>query len=412
MSVSASLAAVMVLCSCAGSDSPTSGWTVRELPSPAGPGSGEPHLATSNGTVLMSWLEPGDGEDALVLDSWDGEAWKGRKVVARGPDFFVNWADFPSVVQTADGVLAAHWLVRGEEGGYDYGVRTAFSRDRGRSWSEPWTPHEDGTATEHGFVTLLDLGAEGIGMVWLDGRDYAAHEDGDVHPGHPEGPEMALRFRRAVPGGRPGPEVLLDGRACDCCQTDAAHTSRGPVVVYRDRTRDEVRDIYIVRQGGDGWTEPRPVHRDGWVFPACPVNGPAVAAHERRVAVAWFTGARDTARVLLAFSDDAGTSFGDPIRVDDGDPAGRVDVVLREDGTALVSWLERTDDDGEVRVRRIRGDGRRGPAFAVGVTSDGRSSGFPRMVPAGGDRVVLAWTDTGEGESRVRVAVAEPAGSP
>lgn len=399
-----------VLATAAGCDAagdPT-GWTVRELPSPAGAGSGEASLAEGADGVLLSWLQPvGEGEHALFLDRWNGESWSGRRSVAAGPDYFVNWADFPSVVETRDGVLAAHWLVRGEEGGYDYGIRAAFSRDGGRSWSEPWTPHEDGTPTEHGFVSFLDLGPDGIGLAWLDGRAFAAGESGP-----PDDPEMSLRFRRTVPDGEPSPERLLDGRTCECCQTDAALTSRGAVVVYRDRSEEEVRDVSIVRRTDGGWSEPRPVHRDGWVFPACPVNGPAVAARGERVAVAWFTGAGDIPRVQLAFSADAGMSFGEPVRIDDGNPAGRVDVAILDDGSAVVSWLERAGGSAEVRIRTVLDDGRRGPATSVGSTADGRSSGFPRMARGPRGDLLLAWTDSRDGGSRVRIARASPARSP
>ncbi len=305
----------------------------------------------------------------------------------------------------AGGILTAHWLVRGESGGYDYGIRVAFSRDGGRSWSEPWVPHEDGTPTEHGFVSVFPLDDGRVGLAWLDGRDFAAPPAaGDDSRRDGDGPEMSVRFRGASTDGAPGPEVLVDGRTCDCCQTDAAVTARGPVLVYRDRSSEEVRDIRLTRLEPDGWTDPALVHEDGWVFPACPVNGPAVAARGSRLAVAWFTGAEDEPRVRVAFSSDAGDSFSRPVRVDDGDPAGRVDVEVLDDGSALVSWLEREEGTARIRVRRIRPDGRRGEGTTVGASSGARSSGFPRMVLDGAGNVVFAWTDDTGPEPRIRVA--------
>jgi hypothetical protein len=47
--------------------------------------------------------------------------------------------------------------------------------------------------------------------------------------------------------GTLGKEVLLDGRVCECCATSAASTPDGIAVVYRDRSKEEVRDISIVR---------------------------------------------------------------------------------------------------------------------------------------------------------------------
>lgn len=139
------------------------------------------------------------------------------------------------------------------------------------------------------------------------------------------------------------------------------------------------------------------------------MNGPALAASGNRVALAWFTGARDTARVNVAFSRDGGAHFGAPIRVDGGSPGGRVDAVLLADGSALVSWIERVGGDtAAVRVRRVTSDGKSGGPITIAQSSTARASGVPRMVQAGSD-IVFAWTVPGR-PSRIRVARA-PASS-
>jgi hypothetical protein len=332
------------------------------------------------------------------------EGWSQRSHVRHGEDFFVNWADFPSTVAARDGSLWAHWLQREEGTGLAYGIRVTHSADDGHSWSEPWTPHEDGTPTEHGFVTLFPMD-EGIGLVWLDGRKFARTEGGG-----PPAREMTLRFRQVSARGA-GAETLIDGRTCDCCQTDVAVTAEGPVAVYRDRTDDEVRDIYISRWREGGWTEGIPVHRDGWVIEGCPVNGPAVAAEGAAVAVAWFTAPEDAPRVMVAFSKDGGVTFAPPVRVDDGNPAGRVDALMREDGSVVVTWLERTGGEGaEVRLRLVAPDGTLSQPRRVTSSTAARASGFPRMalLPWAPESVLAAWTDvSGDEGSRVEVATVE-----
>jgi hypothetical protein len=213
---------------------------------------------------------------------------------------------------------------------------------------------------------------------------------------------MTLRYVTLGHDGKAArEELVLDGRVCECCQTSAALTREGPVVVYRDRSEDELRDIAIVRLLPDGkWSAPRAVHADGWRLEGCPINGPAVAASGRRVGVAWFTmGGDNVARVRVAFSNDAGATFGDPVNVDDGDPVGRVDVLMLDDGGALVSWIEKTRDGAEVRARRIWPGGRRGASISVAPSGSARSSGFPQMVRSK-NTIIFSWT----GASRVLTA--------
>jgi hypothetical protein len=229
------------------------------------------------------------------------------------------------VVPLKNDLWAAQWLEQRPDNVYSYDVRVAVSTDQGRSWSTPMTPHDDGTPTEHGFVSLA--GAKGgVTAIWLDGRNTG----GGDHMAEHDAAAGAMTLRTAMidsQGRVSGGEAELDARVCDCCQTDAAQSAEGLVVAYRDRDEGEVRDISVVRATDAGWSAPTRVHRDDWRITACPVNGPAVAAHGRTVAVAWFT-APDQPRIRLAFSDDAGRSFAPPLDIDAGRVAGRVDLVL------------------------------------------------------------------------------------
>jgi hypothetical protein len=383
----------------AGADVPARLSAPRPISSPARSGSREPNLAVlPDGGVVMSWLEPSAGAGmALRCATYDGKRWSKPSTIAAGDSFFVNWADFPSVRPLGGKRLAAHWLWRSGAGKYAYDVRISQSEDGGRTWSEPTTPHRDGTASEHGFVSLVsDTG--GALAVWLDGRKTAGHEEGAPGPM----PDMTLRAASVTSDGRLRDEVELDGRACDCCPTAAVATDRGVLVAYRDRSPDEVRDIYVTRREGGGWSAPEVVHSDNWRIEGCPVNGPALAAARSHVAIAWFTAAADSPRVYVAFSDDAGAHFGPPTRIDDGSPIGRVHVALLADGSALATWLEAGGGAALVRARRIPAHGTPDAAISVTRTSAGRASGCPRVV-SHGNGIMFAWTEAGT-KPQVRLA--------
>jgi hypothetical protein len=396
--LAATALAVVLACSTAPREAPR--WKVRLLDSPAASDSGELNLAAApGGRVFLTWLEPRDESSRRLrlAARRRGEAWSEPRTIAQGTDFFVNWADVPSLVALDDGTLLAHWLAKNGGGAYGYDVRVSVSRDRGASWTPYVVPHSDRTRTEHGFVSMIPWPGGGAGLFWLDGRQTA---QGDAGAG-----SMALAHATIDSEGKPGADRLLDDRVCDCCQTAAAATGRGAVVVYRDRTDDEVRDVSVVRFEAGEWTEAALIHDDGWVMNGCPVNGPALAAAGLRVVVAWFTAPDERAQVRIAFSTDGGSSFSKALAIDGGRPLGRVDTVLLPEGDALVSWLEQGPKGAELSVRQVGVDGPRGPAFRVAELSSARASGFPRLELAGGEPV-LAWRDAQE-PARVQTAVLE-----
>lgn len=361
---------------------------MQSLPSPAAPGTGESNLTVAgDGKVYLSWLEPAaDSQVAFRFAVLESDRWSDPHDIRVGRDLFVNWADFPSLAVRADGRMAAHWLQRFGPTSYAYDVRIALSSDGGRTWGGAASPHVDRSRTEKGFVTLWPEGS-GFAAVWLDGRNA------DKAKPNPR-QEMMLYASSAV-GVASATEVQLDARTCDCCQTTVALTGNGPIVAYRDRTADEIRDIYVVRRVNGVWTAPKAVHDDGWRIDGCPVNGPMLGAAGDRVAIAWFTAANDKPRVNVAFSSDAGATFGPPIQVDRGNPAGRVALALLTDGSALVSWVERGEGSAaSVLARRVREAEGGGPAFTVTTSTSARASGFPRMVVAG-DHAYFSWTVPG-----------------
>lgn len=347
------------------------------------PGSGEAHLASGpGGEAILTWLAPVSGRrHALHVAVRRNGVWSAPQTILESDSFFVNWADFPSLVALPSGRWVVHWLARVPGGTYAYHVRTAASADQGRTWSQALVPHRDASPREHGFVSMAAEDDSTVGLIWLDGRDMTAPEQG----------EMSLRFTRFTAGGRLGPDERLDGRTCECCQTALVRTARGLVAAYRDRSAVGIRDIAVLRHVGRVWTAPAVMAGDGWDYPGCPVNGPQLAASGDTVAIAWFTAPGGRARVFAAWSFDAGASWGAPLQIDDGRPLGRVDIEVLGDGSAMVAWLETVGDAAEVRLRRVRADGRTEAAFRVAETAQARSSGFPRMVRAGNE-VLVAWT--------------------
>ncbi len=346
---------------------------------------GEPSLIfTGDGGFLLSYTKQTDGVAELLVRKLTGETWSEPKVVAAADNLLVNWADFPTIIEYK-GVLVAQWMVRQAGAGFAYDVYVAQSKDGGNSWSQPTRLHLDESPVEHGFVSLYADG-RGFGAFWLDGHRYAGDNQNDIG--------MELRHRRLFAQTE---EDVVDDLVCDCCQTDAVVYKETPVVAYRDRSREEIRDISIARFSGDRWLTSA-VAADGWEITGCPVNGPAMAATDDEIAVAWFT-AEPTNRVRMAVSKDGGESFLTPVDLDVEQPVGRVDIESLGSQRWVVSWIA---GNGELTYRDIGRDGSLGATTVVAQMDVSRNAGFPRMAVSG-DRLVFAWTDTKSATSQVRV---------
>jgi len=375
------------------------------LAHPAPAGARLPRLnALPGGGLILSWVEPVPGGHALKFSVLRDARWDSPIEVARGPRWFVNWADFPSVVAIDASFWVAHWLVRQAQGSsYDYDIALAWSNDTGRTWSAPITPHRDGKAAEHGFVSIFPAGS-GAGLVWLDGRDYAKPSPlKKVHDAH-HSANFALRYTTLGRDGRLGTDVAIDDNVCSCCQTAVASTPQGPMVAYRGRTDQEIRDNLTARLIGGRWQRGPVLGPDRWRIAACPVNGPAIAARGSTVLAAWFTGAGNRGRVLAALSSNAGASFERPVELDGRDPVGRVSAVWTDSDHAAVGWISAPDDQGfaSLCLARVRRDGRAQTPRIVARVSADRDSGFPQLA-AHDQRLVVAWTERGPGFG-IRVA--------
>ena len=368
---------------------------VSEIAAPTAGDAAQPFLFAAKDALLLSWLEPvpNTQRTALRFARFAGGKWSEPRTIIERDDFFVNWADFPSVVEDTNGALFAHWLQRSGGTTYAYDVKLAISKDGGRTWTAPILLNRDGKKNEHGFVSLAPLAKGGVGATWLDGRNMVeGKEEGD----------MTVRYAALDAAGTIRSDVQLDDRACECCTTAMTMVAGHPVIAYRDRSAEEVRDIAVVRQTASGWSKPRAVHNDGWKIAGCPVNGPQLDARGSRVVAAWFSAAAEHGRAYVAFSDDGGATFTAPIVVDDGAPIGRMDVVMLDNDAAVVTWSEQTAAGAELRARRVPRNGKPDPSIRIADSTAARAAGFARAAVVGRD-IYVAWTEQNSATKRVHV---------
>ena len=108
MRIIIALLAILPLVAC---DSPGQRDDVRvvAIDAPTAAPAAQPHLArTPDGVPILSWQEAGEKGHSLKYSLLHGKVWSDAVTIASGDRWFVNWADFPSVVAIDENLWAAH----------------------------------------------------------------------------------------------------------------------------------------------------------------------------------------------------------------------------------------------------------------------------------------------------------------
>jgi hypothetical protein len=345
----------------------------------------QPSLVSSNGSLSLSWISSKEEKNASLnfIRFIDGK-WIKPQTIANGSDWFINWADFPAHAINGDLIITSY-LKKSASGTYTYDVILNLQKLSGEKIKEDFILHTDGVKAEHGFVSIIPNDNQGFFITWLDGRNTVEKKlDGDHKP-------MTIRFAEITNIGDVINESELDSSTCDCCQTSIAVNNNRPIVVYRDRSEKEVRDIYIARKINDVWESPSPVHNDGWIINGCPVNGPKVAVNSNNLAISWFTVSNEKPRVNLSFSKSNGDSFSAPIKINDHDAIGRVDVAFLNQEEVIVSYMEGDDIGTYLRIKKVSIDGKVSAPITISKIDGGRNTGVPQL-EIFNNEIFIVWT--------------------
>jgi hypothetical protein len=404
------LVALCVTCACTGSPAPERApaatpappqWSlkVEPLTVPAGARSMAPELSVSKAGVLLSWIEQTDKAAMLKFAERTPTGWSDVRQVASGNDWFLSNADMPTVMRMRDGTLVSDWYVATNLQAEGYDILLAYSKDDGKTWSRAVKPHRDKAKIQHGFVSMFEPPAGGLGLVWLDARDQ------DNNTTDPEGGVISLYAATFDPAWKQTSEAVINTRVCECCTTSAVVTDEGVVAAFRDRSAKEIRNIAVTRLDGGTWSDAITVHDDNWEVDSCPVNGPSLSARGKNVVAVWFNAKDQKGHSFAAFSSDAGRSWGQPVQLEDQVSRGYVDVEMLDDGSALATWVEFANGRSQFRARRVEPSGARSASITI-ANGEGGVGSYPRIA-RNGDEVVFVWTAGSETEGQaVKAAVA------
>jgi len=366
---------------------------LREIASPMASGSFSPRVTSGpDGSVILSWLEPqGDTAAVLRFSVWRNEAWSDPRTIAATQPFSRHPSESPGVIALSDKNLIAYWSQKPpneKRTTEEVDVYFAVSTDRGEHWTAPTLANVAGTGEESSYPSAAAMDATHAELIWLDGTHWKKEK------------RVTLMARVLQSDGLATAASVIDSDTCTCCPTSLVHSGSGLIAAYRGHTPENIRDISLLRNDQGRWSPPHVAHADNWHFAGCPVNGPHLDADQKRTVIAWFTGAQDQPMVKLAFSNDGGTSFANPIRVDEGNAIGRVQVVLIPGHSAVAFWLEHLSGTTRLLARAVHDDGVMETPVEV---SRGTDLSYPHAASAT-DGILIAWSE-GSPVRRVHVGL-------
>lgn len=294
-------------------------------------------------------------------------------------------------------------------------LRFARSMDYGKSFGKAIDVDPAGHASQSFFN--LNVSPKGtIYVVWLDGRDKSAG-----HAGHSEHGGSALYLARSTDGGATfEPSIRVAGNVCPCCRPSIAFTDENTVhVAFRQVFDGNVRDIAVATSsdGGKSWAQPARVAEDNWQINGCPHSGPSLAVLGNRLFVSWFTvhEKEQQSYIFLAHSDDRGRTFSHSASLSEGsvDPNHPYLIAGRDRLFAVFQARDRDTNGGwgKVRVclREVNADGRL--SRLVTVANLAASAYYPTVAFESPDKVLLAWTESGETAGHIVVIRGRLAGA-
>lgn len=265
-------------------------------------------------------------------------------------------------------------------------LKVARSQDGGRTFEAPIQVNDDGLPISHTFEDLATGHGSDLYVAWLDGR-------GKDHSG------AAVLFGCSKNQGQTiGKNHTVDGMACPCCRPMMAVAPNGHLwVAWRKTFAGNVRDIVLAKSEDRGQTFSSPllVHKDNWVFSACPHRGPSIGFDRfGRIYVGWYTeGTDEQPRLLIATSDDQGRTFSSPVSLHTSTTSlpDQMRMAVHPDGAVVAVWEEITG----VRKRAVmRVSMDRGQHFGpLQVLSTGAKAEYPTVAIHDNGAVAMSWTE-------------------
>ena len=393
-----------------------------EFPNVPGRANATPSIAAAGAIVAVAWGASAGGKaDVFVAVSRDGGTTFGPAVqVNTVPGEGRLNGEMPPRVALGSSngsslpEIAVLWTARGAA----TEIKTARSRDGGRTFEKPASLQASGAAGDRGWPSLALDRSGHLHALWLDHRGLAAARAasggaGGHQPGAPhDGVAMAQNssLYHATLNGSSATEREVAKGVCYCCKTALAAGADGTLfAAWRHVYPGSFRDMAFAtsRNGGRSFSAPVRISEDGWAIDACPDDGPALAVDASgAVHLAWPTViSGDTPRGAIFYAKTGdGQRFTKRQEVGTlgGPKPSHPQIAVDSRGRVFVAWDELANGRQTAALREVRVDAAGATTFGRIVTLSSAEPGTYPALAATGDRVIAVWA-TGGDRSKVQV---------
>jgi hypothetical protein len=218
------------------------------------------------------------------------------------------------------------------------------SEDGGKSFSAPFTVHQDRQIITHRFESVAFDDKGTLHTLWIDKRDGEALKSqkpaGEKAAKAPAYRGAAIYRNESRDGGKTfGPDLKVADHSCECCRIAIATDPAGNLAaMWRHVFEPNERDHGFVLLGTH--TAVRPVTRatfDRWALDACPHHGPGLAlGASGEYHAVWFGDKAGKARARYGRLKADGSPASEPVELPD-ERAEHADIKVAG-RNIVISW--------------------------------------------------------------------------
>ncbi|MBL0123860.1 MAG: exo-alpha-sialidase [Betaproteobacteria bacterium] len=370
--------------------------TAQEKARPMGgmKAAGKPRAALALGAAFAPdgklWVSGLDEDAHLFIQSSadSGATWNPRQILeTEGDAISADGENRPKIAfgsGRADGVVVIAYtkpLAKPFTGD----IRMLRSGDGGKTFSPPFTVHDDRQQITHRFESIAFDRKADLYVTWVDKRDLEAapaRESGGKRSSY-QG--AAIYGKVSKDGGKTfGADLKLADHSCECCRIAMVDSPQsGMVAMWRHVFEGSIRDHGFASLSDLGGNHPPArATEDGWVLAGCPHHGPGLAnASPAGFHSVWFGLKDGKSAVRYGRLSEKGLPVGKVRELPD-DKAEHADVVANGKSVAI-AWRSFDGERTNLRAWVSTDDGVTFTQRELAATTE--DNDHPRMLTHGGN---------------------------